>query len=185
MKTTLLFFISFLHLNFFGMDYYIESNVKSTCKDDFPSGLSFFFEQVGGFGEKSMVSQVEKILKIDLSTFQDYDSEGEENSRHWKNILVFEKTIDNLLLRIKANPNYYKKVKFNPIYEDYVYSSDKQEREKNKQKQREYEKSPLHGFPYDNGYLNSNKFVTELKQLKNILNCYKKNGATKIRLGYY
>ena len=185
MKTTLLILLSFLNLNFFGMDYYIESNVKSTCKDDFPSGLSFFFEQIGGFGEKSMVNQVEKILKIDLSTFQDYDSEAEEDSKkYWKNINVFEKTIDNLLLKIKANPNYFKKVMYNPIYENYTFSSDKNEREKNNQKQREYEKNPLHGFPNDNGYLSSNKFVAELNQLKNILKCYKKHGATKIKLSY-
>lgn len=185
MKTTLLLFICFLNLNFFGMDYYIEANVKTNCKDDFPSGLSFFFEQAGGFGKKSMVSQVEKILKIDLSTFQDYDSEAEENSsKYWRNINSFEKTIDNLLLKIKENPNYYKKVKYNPVYEDYAFSSDKKEMEKNKQKQKEYEENRLHGFPNDNGYLSSNKFAAELNQLKNILKCYKKQGATKIKLNY-
>lgn len=169
------------------MDYYIESNIKTRCKDDFPSGLSFFFEQLGGFDEKSMVSQVEKILKIDLSTFQDYDFDGEENpNKHWKNINAFEKTIDDLLLKIKADPNYYKKVKFNTIDPpDYGFSSDKIKMERIRQKQREYEKSPLFGFPIDNGYLSSNEFVSDLNQLKNILKCYKKYGATKIKLGYY
>jgi len=186
MKISLLVLISIIKLNFFGMDYYIEANVKSTCKNDFPSGLSFFFEQVGGFEEKSMVSQVEKILKIDLSTFQDYDFEGEEDSnKHWKNIKVFENKIDDLLLKIKANPNYYKKVKFDPNYSSYEFSSDKKQMEKNKQKQMEHEKSPLFGFPYDNGYLSSHKFETELNQLKNVLKCYRKSGATKIKLSYY
>ncbi len=32
-----------------------------------------FSEQIGGFGDKSMVTQVEKTLKIDISTFQEYD----------------------------------------------------------------------------------------------------------------
>jgi hypothetical protein len=181
MKSTILLFISFLHLNFFGMDYYIEANVKTPCKDDFPSGLSFFFEQLGGFDEKSMVSQVEKILKIDLSTFQDYDFDGEENPhKHWKNINAFEKTIDNLLLKIKADPDYYKKVKFNPIDPpEYGFSSDKKEMERMKQKQREYQKSTMFGFPKDNGYLSSNRFISDLNQLKNILKCYKKTGSNK------
>lgn len=187
MRSSLLILISFLNMNFFGMDYYIKANVETNCKDDFPSELSFFFEQVGGFDEKSMVRQVEKILKIDLSTFQDYDFDGEENpNKHWKNINAFEKIIDNLLLKIKANPNYYKKVKFNPIDSpDYGFSSDKKEMERMRQKQREYEKSRMFGFPSDNEYLSSNKFVTDLNQLKNILKCYKKYGATKIKLSYY
>ncbi|MCM0664514.1 hypothetical protein [Flavobacterium tyrosinilyticum] len=169
------------------MDYYIEANGKTNCKDDFPSGLSFFFEQVGGFEEKSMVMQVEKILKINLSIFQDYDFEGEENSsKHWKNIKTFEKTIDDLLLKIKANPDYYKKVKYNSANPpSYGYSTDKKEMERMKKQQREYEKSPLFGYPADNGYLSSKKFVEELNQLKSILNCYKKHGATKIKLSYY
>ena len=185
MKTTLLLFISVLNFNFFGMDYYIEANVKTPCKDDFPSGLSFFFEQVGGYEEKSMASQVEKILKIDLSTFQEYDYEDSTMpNKYWKNINVFEKTIDDLLFKIKANPNYFKKVKYNPVYEDYVYSSDKKDMEKNLQKMKEYEKNPLHEYPYNNGYLNSNKFAAELNQLKSLLKCYRKHGATKIKLSY-
>lgn len=187
MKVNLCILITILNFNFFGMDYYIEANVKTNCKDDFPSGLSFFFEQLGGFEEKSMVSQVEKILKIDLSSFQDYDFEGEESpNKHWKNIKVFEKTIDDLLSKIKANPNYYKKVKYNPANPpDYGYSSNKKEMEQIRQKQKQYEKSPWFGYPVNNGYLSSNKFVTELNQLKSILNCYKKHGATKIKLSYY
>lgn len=167
------------------MDYYIEANVKTPCKDGFPSGLSFFFEQVGGYEEKSMASQVEKILKIDLSTFQEYDFEDSSMpNKYWKNINVFEKTIDDLLFKIKGNPNYFKRVKYNPVYEDYVYSSDKKDMEKNLQKMKEYEKNPMHDYPYNNGYLNSNKFVAELNQLKALLKCYKKHGATKIKLTY-
>lgn len=37
------------------------------------SKIMIFSEQIGGFGDKSMVTQVEKTLKIDISTFQEYD----------------------------------------------------------------------------------------------------------------
>jgi len=99
-------FINFSFINV-GMNYSIEANVKTKCNDDFPPRLSFFFEQIGGFGDKSMVTQVEKILNIDLSTFQEYDyMDNEESSdKYWKNITKFEAVIDKLIFKINANPN--------------------------------------------------------------------------------
>lgn len=168
------------------MDYSIEANVKTECKDDFPPRLSFFFEQIGGFGDKSMVAQVEKILKIDLSTFQKYDYiDNEESSdQYWKNITTFEAVIDKLILRINTNPKYYEKVKYDPIKPEYAFSSDINEMKKIKAKEQEYENHPMYSYPYDNKYLSSGAIVEDLKTLKDILKCYKKNGATKIKLSY-
>ncbi|SCY98237.1 hypothetical protein SAMN02927916_4507 [Flavobacterium anhuiense] len=168
------------------MDYSIEANVKTKCKDNFPPRLSFFFEQIGGFGDKSMVAQVEKILKIDLSTFQDYDYMDNEESpdKYWKNITTFEAVINKLILKINTNPKYYEKVKYNPIKPEYAFSSDANEMKKIKAKEQEYENHPMYGYPYDNKYLSSGAIVEDLETLKDILKCYKKNGATKIKLSY-
>ncbi len=110
MKNLIILILIFINFSFTnaGMNYTIEANVKTKCKDDFTSSLSFFFEQVEGFGDKSMVSQVEKILTIDLSTFQEYDyMDNEESSeKYWKDIRKFEAVIDKLLLKINANPKY-------------------------------------------------------------------------------
>ncbi len=72
-----------------GMSYYLVPDRQTNCKDDFGSGLTFFFEQVGGYGETAEVEQVSKILNIDLSIFQDveYDPEDQaELEKHWHNL---------------------------------------------------------------------------------------------------
>ena len=168
------------------MNYSIEANVETKCKDDFPPRLSFFFEQIGGFGDKSMVSQVEKILNIDLSTFQEYDFIDNEGSseKYWKNITKFELVIDKFISKIKANPRYYEKVKYNPIKPEYAFSSDSNQMEKIKAKEQEYENHPMYGYPYDNKYLSTKAIIKDLETLKIILKCYKKSGATKIKLNY-
>ena len=56
-----------------GMSYEIIPDKQTRCVNDFGNGLSFFFEQVGGYEETAEVEQVSRILKIDLSVFQDVD----------------------------------------------------------------------------------------------------------------
>ena len=51
-------------------------------------------------------------------------------------------------------------------------------------KQKEYENHPMYGYPNDNKYLSSKAILKDLETLKNILKCYKKSGATKIKLNY-
>lgn len=158
MKKALIILLSILQVHAMGMDYYISANIETDCSDNFPSGLSFFFEQVGGYGEKSMVSQVEQILDIDLSTFQkcDFMENEESDSTYWKDINEFESLIDLFLNKIDSSPQYYKEVKFHPMY----------------------------GYPNDHGYLSEGRIVDELKELKSLLTCYRKAGATKIKLNY-
>ena len=169
-----------------GMNYYITANVETECKGNFPSGLSFFFEQIGGYGEKSMVSQVEQILDIDLSTFQSYDFiENEDtDSIYWKDINEFEKTINLLLKKIKSNSNYYEEVKYHPIILVYGYSTDLTEMAEMKKTREEYENHPMYGYPNDNGFLSEGIIIKELKELKSLLTCYRKSGATMIKLNY-
>jgi hypothetical protein len=86
--------------------------------------------------------------------------------------------------KIKDNPNYYKQIKYNPIEVIYGFSSDTLEMKRIIQTQKEHQKNPLFGYPNDHGYLSSNEILRDLETLKNTLNCYKKCGATKIKLTY-
>lgn len=121
--------------------------------------LSFFFEQIGGYGDKSEVAQVSAILAIDLSVFQDYDYGTEdliEEKTYWKDINTFINTVEALITKIQITPNYYTHVQHNLNY----------------------------FYPADSGYLSSGQIVKDLKILRQILDCYQTNGVTKIKLMY-
>lgn len=175
-----------IQLQAMSMNYYIFANVDNDCKGAFPAELSFFFEQIGGFGDKSLVSQVETILDIDLSAFQNIDaSEGEESdASYWQNIDAFEAVIDNLLDNIKSNPEYHKEVKFHPLNPVYGYSSDSTRMAEIKAAQQAYEDHPMYGYPNEGGYLTKGRIILDLENLKALLKCYRENGATKIKLDY-
>ncbi|MFD2161500.1 hypothetical protein ACFSJU_03795 [Paradesertivirga mongoliensis] len=108
------------------MYYSIEANVKTSCEGQFPEGLSHFFEQIGGYGDKSMASQVEKVLKIDLSLFQHYDfvDNPKPSSAYWLEIRKMQGLLSSLKSKIRANPNYHKHVKYNPVDAIYGFSTD-------------------------------------------------------------
>lgn len=188
MKKIIIALLCFINFSFItiGMHYSIEADIKTNCQDNFPTGLSFFFEQIGGFGDNSMVSQTERILDIDLSTFQEYDFiDNEESSeKYWKDITQFEFVIDEFISKMKANPTYHEKIKYNPIELGPAFSTDSNEMKKIEQKREEYENHPMYGYPNDNKYLSSNAILNDLETLKKILKCYKKSGATKIKLSY-
>ncbi|MDT3403070.1 hypothetical protein [Mucilaginibacter terrae] len=193
MKVWLLALLTLLTPGKWGMDYYIEANVKNVCGTKLMGGtyalsreFSDFFAAASAYDDKSEVMQVERILKVDLSTFQTYDS-VDENGRiktHWKDIRAFNKVLNNLLNKIKAHPSYYKKVKYNPIAADNIFTSDSSGIKQVPFDQQAYEDHPLHGYPNDWRYLKSGQLVKDVKDLKAILGCYMRSGATKIRLTY-
>ena len=47
-----------------GMSYEIIPNKQAECLNDLSEELSFFFEQVGGYGQTAEVEQISKILKF-------------------------------------------------------------------------------------------------------------------------
>ena len=53
-----------------GSHYIIElKNNQENGYVDFPYPLSYFFEQIGGYDDKSIVSKIEKILTITYLNF--------------------------------------------------------------------------------------------------------------------
>ena len=153
------------------MCYSIESDIETDFKEDFeedlqgffPDSLTYFFEQYGGYEENSMVSQVEKILDIDLSLFQntwhpemEYDEDIDaESHEFWIAISEIKNCVTLFLQKIAANPTYYNQVNYIGEY-----------------------------FPDDHGYLSSNQLNRDLDWMLATLNQLEKEEAKKIRFVY-
>lgn len=185
-----------------GMYYSIKANIETSCKDDFPESLSYFFEAIGGWGEESEVAQVSKILDIDLSTFQDYyfyDMSETEEEATWKDLNAFQALIQLFIQKIDSNPDYFKEVIYNPkrtkldslnsnLHEKLKDQKTIQEQLKEiqllDQKIQEETEDEFYLYPADRKYLSNNQLKRDLQVLNSILDCYKKKGATKIQLGY-
>lgn len=173
------------------MQYSIVPNRQTPCEDDFGNGLSYFFEQVGGYGDKAEVEQVSRLLEIDLSVFQDVEyvaDDSAEIENHWHDLDSFIALVDDFMARIRAHPDYYKKVKHNPNKEKQdeamsraLYAGDSTQLEALTQK---LQSDPLYEYPPERGYLKEGRLLKDLKTLRNTLDCYKKNGVTKVRLEY-
>lgn len=185
-----------------GMDYYIIPEEETACEDSFPDGLSFFFEQVGGYGEAAEVEQVSRILQIDLSVFQetslnedagfeDEDGamyEGNEAEDIWHDTDAVAAVVDEFLTKIEESPDYYKQVLHNPNRNQDLESllqitTIGDEAEMVRQFQ-ELENQPLFSYPPDHGYLSQGKIVEDLKMLRQTLACYKSSGVSRFKLLY-
>ena len=175
-----------------GMNYEIIPNKQIKCSNDFGNGLSFFFEQVEGYGETAEVEQVSKILQVDLSIFQDVDYNYDDTTdviKHWHALDSLIIIVDTLLDKIAAQPEYYKQVHHNPIdrnkqvdEESNLWKlTDSVERDKKIEGLR---KQHFYYYPNDRGYLSKGRLIKDLQILKRTLNCYKKSGVTKIRFEY-
>ena len=176
-----------------GMDYYISPDRETSCEDDFPSGLSYFFEALRGYDEKSAVAQVEELLSIDLSTFQEYsydtwnDEDGEGEVIKWKDLNAFQQKVQEFLQKIQDNPNYYKAIKYNPVQPPmllFLLTFTKEEREAQLKAEQEYESHPMYGYPHDDGYLSTQQIIADLEALNTLLACYRKAGVEEIHLKY-
>jgi len=174
-----------------GMSYDIIPNKKTACTNQFPGGLSFFFEQVGGYGEHAEVEQVSRILKIDLSIFQDIDYNYEDSSdveRHWHNIDTIANVIDSFISKISSNPYYYTHVKHNPNRAKQLDEEEKLmhliDTAQLNSRLEQLRNQPLYYYPPDLGFLSNRRLSKDLSTLKTILNCFKKDGVTKVRFEY-
>jgi hypothetical protein len=146
------------------MNYFIYSDIESEKSYDkeirdlchFPHGLSFFFEQVGGYGDNGEVSQVSSLLNIDLNLFQNIDfPENPDSDGTWQTI---DNVVDKLMefkQAIKKNPGYFEKVLHG---------------------------GKMH--PPDYGYLSKDIISKDIEELETNLVLLREKGSKKIRLLY-
>jgi hypothetical protein len=173
-----------------GMDYYIMPGGEAHCENEFPEGLSFFFEQVGGYDDYAEVSQVSQILQIDLSVFQEisYDEneeyyspygedeeveDAEDSPAIWHDTAEVISLIDSLLAKIASFPAYYKQVIHGPARQQDAGHSLQTSHTK-----------LLPGYPPDYGYLSKGEVIKDLQTLRKTLACYEENGVFKCKFMY-
>lgn len=156
-----------------GMDYGIETkNGDGMEFDVFPSTLSYLFEQVGAYGDKSIVCQLEKILNIDLNLFQNtYNPEMDfEEEFDTDDLWVSVNELINKLLEFKtkaeANKNYFSNIVLN--------SNDVARDESN----------PLFYYPVASDFISENAINNSMIELLSYLEVLKSKGETEIRLVY-
>ena len=176
-----------------GMSYFIVPNCETSCEGTFPNGLSFFFEQFEGYYETSEVSQVSRILGIDLSLFQsiDYDlavRNTPDEKPFWQNIDSVLKTVNAFINKIEESPDYHLFVRHikDTIKPDAqtLRSANIQDKERALNwLEKSYEESN-EMFPPDRGFLRNSEIVKELKEIKALIACFKKSGAIEVKLVY-
>jgi hypothetical protein len=174
-----------------GMSYFIYPDRKTSCGNDFGEGLSFFFEQPGGYGETAEVEQVSRILQIDLSLFQDVDSEpeeGAERQERWHLLDRIAGVTDTFIRKLEAQPDYYRQVLHNPDRDRQLDEElrlwDMKDTAARDRRLEELRQQPLYYYPPDYGYLSQGRLLKDLKRLRQTLACYKGAGVEKIRLLY-
>jgi hypothetical protein len=94
---------------------------------------------------------------------------------------------DSLIAKIKRSPEYYKKVIHDPDYQKHLEESIRIGRSGDTTQYskwlKEAEKSNYY-YPPDHGYLRERRILKDLNDLKKTIDCYQKNGVTKVRLEY-
>jgi hypothetical protein len=176
------------------MNYFIQSDKETNCKKNFGNSLSFFFEQIGGYGENAEVIQVEKILNIDLSLFQKVSGESEtENGEikiieNWINIDTLRNVAELFLNKINLDKDFYKKIIHNENIDKERNEIERINKitdpEKRASEMKQLEENPTYFYPPNFHYFENGQFIEELKYLLETLNCFKKNNVEKAQLIY-
>jgi hypothetical protein len=134
-------------------DVYNEE-IRALCQ--FPDGLSFFFEQVGGYDDCAKVSQVSSILNIDLDLFQNIDfPENPDSENTWQAIDIVINKLSEFKQAIMQKPKYFEQVLHG---------------------------GALH--PPDYGYLSKGIILEDIQELEENLCLLRDKGSRKIRFFY-
>lgn len=169
------------------MNLFIHTDLPNKGDEKMPELLSQFFEQYRGFGEASEVAQVEAILGVDLSLFQNYTTEG--NEPVWQGNAELINIVRQLIAAIHAQPNYFHAVKHMgvPAHE---FRTEFLTAQKNKDDAtlvrllKTWQSTPETAFPPDTKYLSDGKLLFDAVELEKIFSFLWKLGAKKIALIY-
>ncbi|OON69226.1 hypothetical protein B0919_07950 [Hymenobacter sp. CRA2] len=173
------------------MNYFIQPDRELDCPNDFPEGLSYFFEQVGGYGEGSEVAQVSGLLGLDLSAFQHYGYfDDEDEPQFWQDLGGFIALVDAFLRRLAEEPHYYRAINHRTPTNWEATTEQLEATLLSPDTSMAYDllaqlpKMPQNPYPEDRGYLSSGQLGQDLQTLRQTLACYQQYGAQKIMLIY-
>lgn len=171
-----------------GMRYLIKPDKHTSCEGQFPYELSFFFEQINGYGTKSEASQLSQLFNLDLSVFERAQTAIEsidEEINMWKDIEGFTNLVSSFLTCLILQPDYYKNIRHNQNQrrqDEQLVTIGINDSGKFLALLEQFQAEPDYGYPSDYGYLSSGRVLNDLSDLKNLLHCYKKNGVKKVKL---
>lgn len=170
------------------MNLYIHTDLPKKGEEKMPENLSQFFEQYRGFGEASEVAQVESILEIDLSLFQNYSTD--ETKPVWISNEEMIALTRNFIASIHANPNYFRLVKHTGVpglefREEFLHAQKDKDDAKLVKLLKRWQNTPDSEFPPDTKYLSDGKLLFDLVELDKILVFLWKMGARQIQLHYH
>ncbi len=170
------------------MRYLIKPDKHTSCEGQFPYELSFFFEQMSGYGTKSEASQLSELFDMDFSVF-DRSPQGiesiEEEVNMWKDITEFTDLVSTFLTKLILKPEYHLYIRHNENQrrqDEQLVTLGIKDSTKFLELLEQFQAEPDYGYPSDYGYLSSGRIIKDLSDLKNLLQCYKKNGAKKVKL---
>ncbi|WP_196888134.1 hypothetical protein [Aureivirga sp. CE67] len=180
-----------------GMYYFFETNNNYKSEKQFPYVLSYFFEQIGGYDDKSVIVQLEKILEIDFSIFQntyfdDADFEFDEfldeetrksieNSKNvnWIKIEEIQNVVLEFIEKSKIAKDYFSKVIFS------TDEDDEKLRGMNYSESLKYEEeNPNCFYPVNNSILSKENIENGFLEINEIMNEFKNNEVKELRLRY-
>ncbi|MET3539257.1 hypothetical protein ABID34_004359 [Chryseobacterium limigenitum] len=183
------------------MDYSIEPKTEDEYAEyaDFPEMLSYFFEQIGGYGDTSVVSQLEKILNIDLSIFQktyhpeigmdfeEFESEFLDEYKntefkpddYWISIDILIGKLNEFKQKIDNNSQYFSEIIFSPNGE-----TSKMLKMDILDMLRYQEENPLTIYPENNGIITDENLKSSISELIITLENLKKENIEEVRLHY-
>lgn len=165
------------------MNYLIELDNNYQDKKSFPDILSYFFEQAGGYGDASVVCQIEKILNIDLSIFQRiYYIESEVGTvapDMWIELSDLISIVDLWIEQMNSNPYYFTKVIFNDVDINNLINVMSVE-----ELTRYISENLLSKYPYNNGLLNEKVLKKAVSEFRISLSDFQKQQVHKIRFLY-
>lgn len=170
------------------MRYLIKPDKHTNCEGHFPLELSFFFEQMNGYGDKSEVAQVAGLLNIDVSAFKQHQygtSSVDEEVNMWEDVDAFTGQISSFITKLILEPDYFRSVRYNVNQrkqDEQLVTLGISDSGKFLELLEEFQAQPDYGYPSDYGYLSSGRILKDLTDLKNLLVCYKKNGVKKVKV---
>ncbi|MDQ3108285.1 MAG: hypothetical protein M3R17_00175 [Bacteroidota bacterium] len=167
--------------------YFIFCDDENKESFTFPGGLSFFFEQYGGFDNQSEVAQLSVLLQIDLSVFQQYDV-PESDEVTWHEISVVKNKMEEFIAKLKSAPSVFQSIKYgsesSQFPNELMQAGQARDVKRLQELIRQMQNDPQATYPLNRGYIESGNLINDLTALDAKLKESEQDGVKKIKFLY-
>lgn len=169
------------------VNYFLYSD-SSSSPIMVPPGLSQFFEMYQGFESESEFSQVEKILGLDLSMFQQWNApDGKDVKLHDLDAMLF--LTQQLIKKVRDTKDLHERVEYSAmpqphLQEKLIKLALEGDKKKIEAFIKEWQHTPDSAFPPDTGYIRKGFLLQDLEQFEKMLMEMKLDGAKKVNITY-